>query len=281
MKNIYFTTLLVISFTMQTLTAQTIFTQWNFDGSATTPNFGIGNMSLIGGTVESGTAYPNGNPASGKSYSITGFPADTNASATAGFRFNVDTSGYTDITVAFDMSGTNQSSKWQQYEYTTDGTNWLVLGNNASTGLLTVFLSKSIILPAACNNNPNFGFRIVSIFTPPTGTSYASIQGGNYNGTIGRWNVDNVNFSFNPLKRNSFQNDTFNLFPNPVKNTPLNITSLTNGEIQVSIYDMLGKQVLTSKVLNNKVNVAELNAGIYIVRITEEGKTATRKLVIQ
>ena len=115
MKNIYFTTLLVISFTMQTLTSQTIFTQWNFDGSATTPNFGIGNMSLIGGTVESGTAYPNGNPASGKSYSITGFPGDTNASGTAGFRFNVDTSGYTDITVAFDMSGTNQSSKWQQY----------------------------------------------------------------------------------------------------------------------------------------------------------------------
>ena len=281
MKNIYFSALLVISFTLQTLTAQTIYTQWNFDGSTTTPNFGIGNMSLIGGTVQSATGYPNGNPASGKSYSITGFPASTSASGTAGFQFNVDTSGYSDITVSFDMSGTNESSKWQQYEYTINGSSWTILGNNASTGLLNAFLNKSISLPAACNNNPNFGFRIVSIFTPPSGASYSSIQSGNYNGSTGRWNIDNVSFSFNTLKRNSVQNDSFNLFPNPLKNTLLNITSLTNGEIQVSIYDMLGKQVLTTKVLNNKVNVAKLNAGIYIVRITEEGKTATRKLVIQ
>jgi hypothetical protein len=33
--------------------------------------------------------------------------------------------------------------------------------------------------------------------------------------------------------------------------------------------------------VNNAVNVSGLNAGVYMVKVTEEGKTATRKLVIQ
>jgi hypothetical protein len=38
--------------------------------------------------------------------------------------------------------------------------------------------------------------------------------------------------------------------------------------------------VIKSDVINNTVNVSSLSTGIYVVKITEEGKTATRKLVI-
>lgn len=281
MKKIYLILFLISTLAFQTLSAQTIFTQWNFDGSSTAPNFGTGSMSLIGGTLESGTAYPTGNPASGKAYSITNFPSDTNASGTAGYRFDVTTTGYTDITVSFDVSGTNQSSKWQQYEYTTNGTTWTVIGNNTPSGLITNFLTKTYVLPASCSNNPNFGFRIVSIFTPPSGTAYASVQGGGYNGSNGRWNIDNVNFSFNPLKRNSLDKNYFTMYPNPVRGNELTITSVSNGETSIVIFNVLGKKVFETKVVNNKINLSGLNTGIYMIKITEGDKTSTKKLVIE
>lgn len=44
---------------------------------------------------------------------------------------------------------------------------------------------------------------------------------------------------------------------------------------------MLGKEVVNAKVTNNTVNVSNLTSGIYIVKITEEGKTSTKKLIIE
>ena len=71
------------------------------------------------------------------------------------------------------------------------------------------------------------------------------------------------------------------LYPNPVSGNVLNITSAANLDMNVAIFDVLGKQVINTKVTNNTVNVSNLNAGVYIVKVTEDGKTATRKLVVK
>jgi len=71
------------------------------------------------------------------------------------------------------------------------------------------------------------------------------------------------------------------VYPNPLTGRTLFIESNANAEKAVVIYDVLGKQVLNTKTSNNSVNVAQLNGGVYIVKITEEGNTATRKLVIK
>jgi hypothetical protein len=82
-------------------------------------------------------------------------------------------------------------------------------------------------------------------------------------------------------------NDSFNaiaglsVYPNPVKNGNLFITSDSNNAKTVVIYDVIGKQVVNTTITNQPVNVASLKAGIYVVKITEDGKTATRKLVIE
>tara|TARA_B110000091_G_scaffold94469_1_gene103074 strand:- start:338 stop:2068 length:1731 start_codon:yes stop_codon:yes gene_type:complete len=74
----------------------------------------------------------------------------------------------------------------------------------------------------------------------------------------------------------------FTVYPNPVNGDEFSITSLSNSERNVQIYDILGKQVYAKNVLaNERVNVTNLNTGIYILKVLEEGKTATRKLVIQ
>ena len=72
-----------------------------------------------------------------------------------------------------------------------------------------------------------------------------------------------------------------NMYPNPVTKGTLYITSNSNSAKSVSIFDVLGRQVLNAKVSNNTVNVSNLKGGAYIVKINEEGKTATRKLIIE
>ena len=71
------------------------------------------------------------------------------------------------------------------------------------------------------------------------------------------------------------------VYPNPVNNGILNITSANLVEKTVAIYDVMGKQVFAGTTINNVVSISTLNSGIYMVKITEEGKTATRKIVVE
>jgi hypothetical protein len=70
------------------------------------------------------------------------------------------------------------------------------------------------------------------------------------------------------------------VYPNPVSNGTLFIETAVNAEKTVTVYDILGKQVLNTTTSNNTINVSSLRGGVYVVKVTEEGKTATRKLVI-
>ncbi len=71
------------------------------------------------------------------------------------------------------------------------------------------------------------------------------------------------------------------MYPNPVSNGTLFIETAANAEKTITVYDVLGKKVLNTTTADNAVNVAGLHAGVYIVNITEDGKTASRKLVIR
>lgn len=274
MRKLY-TLFLVVTFCGFTQ-AQTTLTQWTFE-NITTPSTGSGSMSIIGGTNPANTAYPTGS--TGLAYSIKNFPNDTSNSGTAGFRFNTSTAGYNGITVSFYVNGHNQSSRWQQYEYSTNGgSTWTILNNN-NGDLTTAFGLKSITLPAACDNNPNFAFRIVSIFQPPANSAYQSIQGGGYNGNNGYWNIDTVTFSYNTLSTSQNQIAGLKLYPNPVKEV-LQIESNNTSEKTIELFNVLGKSVYKGKTINNSVNLSNVNKGVYVVKITEEEKTVTRKIVI-
>ena len=76
--------------------------------------------------------------------------------------------------------------------------------------------------------------------------------------------------------------DGFGLYPNPVSNGFITITTPNNLEKNVNIFDVLGKQVYAKTIQNGeKVNVSKLNSGVYIIRIEEDAKIATRKLIIR
>lgn len=71
------------------------------------------------------------------------------------------------------------------------------------------------------------------------------------------------------------------LYPNPLTGNVLNISTDANATKTVAIFDVLGKQVVNTTTSNTSINVSNLTSGVYMVKITEEGKTATKKLVVQ
>jgi hypothetical protein len=80
----------------------------------------------------------------------------------------------------------------------------------------------------------------------------------------------------------SVANTGFKMYPNPVSNGKLYISSSTNLEKEVSIFNTLGQRVLQTKTVTDQaITVSNLNKGTYFVKITEDGITATKKLIIQ
>jgi hypothetical protein len=71
--------------------------------------------------------------------------------------------------------------------------------------------------------------------------------------------------------------DNFNIYPNPV-NDRLYIATETEVE-EVAVYDMFGRQQELSAISGQQsvINVANLNSGIYFVKVvTENGEVVKR-----
>jgi hypothetical protein len=117
----------------------------------------------------------------------------------------------------------------------------------------------------------------------PTDATVFQLQLRAYNGAT--VSFDNISFS-SPgatlLSSSSFNSIAgLKLYPNPVSNGTLFIETAANAENTVTVFDVLRKQVLKTISSENEINVSELNAGVYVVKISEEGKTATKKLVVR
>ncbi|SHM77962.1 T9SS type A sorting domain-containing protein [Flavobacterium xinjiangense] len=71
------------------------------------------------------------------------------------------------------------------------------------------------------------------------------------------------------------------LYPNPVSNGKVYITSKNDSDKEVIIFDILGKKVLQTMLSSRELNVSNLSPGVYIIKINEEEATATRKLIVR
>lgn len=104
--------------------------------------------------------------------------------------------------------------------------------------------------------------------------------------SYGQTSKDSVATSVQIPKENSFSNTReikgFSIFPNPVSEGVLRISTFENAEKSIQIFDLTGKQVLFRPNVNSQhISVSNLDAGVYILKVSEHGKTATRKLVIK
>ena len=83
------------------------------------------------------------------------------------------------------------------------------------------------------------------------------------------------------LSVNSFSNTAFSMYPNPNTTGLLYITATGSDIVKADVYDILGKRVLSEVVNNGTLNVTNLNAGLYIVKLTQGSASVTQKLVIK
>jgi predicted extracellular nuclease len=83
------------------------------------------------------------------------------------------------------------------------------------------------------------------------------------------------------VKNNAIEG--FATYPNPITNNVFTITSNSTSKKEFAIFNLLGKQVLSSSFsgVKSNVDVSTISAGIYILKVTEGGKTASKKLVIR
>lgn len=167
---------------------------------------------------------------------------------------------------------------WSTNLYSVGATQYLLLGYNFTTNTLT--LTENPTLPSTAS--PTVSLQMETAITNIGG--FLLRQDTDTNTPSIRIDELYINTSLPDgitLSNDKFDNITgLKVYPNPAKQF-LNITSASFAEKQVVLYDVLGKVALTGKVTNQPLNVASLPKGVYVAKITEEGKIATRKVVIE
>ncbi|WP_204346801.1 T9SS type A sorting domain-containing protein [Psychroserpens algicola] len=73
----------------------------------------------------------------------------------------------------------------------------------------------------------------------------------------------------------------FRMYPNPAKEYVI-IEANTLEITSIVMYDVLGKKVLSQdKLTNNRIDVSDLNNGMYFLKIQSNGNSITKKLIIE
>lgn len=146
------------------------------------------------------------------------------------------------------------------------------------------YLSYEGVMSGAATNGSAIGLNSVDILVFEDGTNAVGTS-LEYDEASLTWKIviDDTPGTFAQGSLLSIAKNTISglkIYPNPA-NTNLFITADNNEVKEVTVVNVLGKVVLNTKATNSPINVSSLTSGVYMVKVTEAGKTATRKLVIE
>lgn len=78
------------------------------------------------------------------------------------------------------------------------------------------------------------------------------------------------------------EDSNFSIFPNPVINGKFNIKTVDANNLDIEIFNVFGKSVLSLyKIQNQNINVDRLQSGVYLIKITHNNTSTTKKLIIK
>lgn len=83
------------------------------------------------------------------------------------------------------------------------------------------------------------------------------------------------------ISQDSSEIQEFKLFPNPVSQNTLYITTKDNAIKDIIVYNVFGEMVLKKQIKTTELDVSKLISGMYLMQVTENNKTITRKLVVK
>lgn len=199
-----------------------VVTQWNFnspvddDTTSTgtlTPNIGAGTASLVGGVTSPGFSAGGTTGAAPSSSSDPAFASGDNSgwqtttyaaqgaeNGLRGVGFALSTVGYDNLLITWDQRHSNTSSRFAQFQYSLDGSNFTSAGL-AGNGLFEATLggdvwynSRTVDLSSIVGaaNNANFAFRVVAVFDPALGNAYSASTAASSYAATGTWRFDMV-----------------------------------------------------------------------------------------
>ena len=215
-------------------------------------------------------AQPNGsfkvrlwvkdNTAEGKTFQV-GISNDGTGIFDRGFTANIGEPVFVVMAYNFD---THVISLWINPDATTFQTG-TPPGTNASTTVVgsavATSLSKFILRQDKSSDTPAIDFDELRI-----GTTWAQVTPKGATASIGENTIEG-----------------FAAYPNPVNNGRLTIKSSNSDEKEVTIFNVIGKRVFTQKFSGKtkQLDVSNISSGIYIMKVLEGDKIATKKLVIE
>ena len=215
MNKTVFAASLLAAFAYASSAQAVVVTQWNFNSKPadtstssglTTPSIGSGTASLVGGTT---ATFASGDASGGSSdpatvddsaWNTTTYAAQSTGNKTRGAQFAISTAGFKDVVVSYDLRHSNTSSRYEQFQYSLNGVNFVDFASFDGNAGDTWFNARTVDLSALAgvNNNANFAFRVVETFAPSTG-AYAASNSTSAYGTTGTWRFDMVTLNAAPI----------------------------------------------------------------------------------
>jgi hypothetical protein len=192
----------------------------------------------------------------GLTYQV-GISTGSTATFHTGFTANIAEPVF--VVMAYDF-GTNEAKLWvvpdaTSFEGTAPAPNVTVSGGTASS------LGKFILRQDSSGETPSIDVDELRI-----GTTWAQVTPKGTTASVEKNNIDG-----------------FMAYPNPVNNGRLTISTASSSEKEVTIFNVIGKRVFAQKFTgtNKQLDVSRINSGIYIMKVVEDDRVATKKLVIK
>ncbi|MBL7764753.1 MAG: T9SS type A sorting domain-containing protein [Chitinophagaceae bacterium] len=189
---------------------------------------------------------------------------------------------YLDMDVAYAQytASSPEDDKLEIMVSTDCGTSWTQKWMKSGNNLKTTAPTTSGFIPSSASQWMHHNIDISSIKNNPSAliAVKATSDYGNY-----AW-LDNIKVSASaiPSSINEVFGSAFDVYPNPAS-TILNVRGIEN-KATLNLVDVMGRTIRTATVtsVNNEaqINVAGLDKGTYFLKITVDGQTATKSVVI-
>ncbi|HZH69593.1 MAG TPA: T9SS type A sorting domain-containing protein [Flavobacteriaceae bacterium] len=178
-------------------------------------------------------------------------------------QFEISMEEKSNLEISYATRGTASGFSTQTWSWSTDGVDFTDFETIEDTNVTDFYLVETSV-PSDVDGEETVFLRVT--------LDGASTTNGNNR-------FDNIKFvAEDGLNTNDFQQSAFSMYPNPAKDI-VTITTNSNLEMVVNVYDILGKRVLSQT--NNTLDVSRLKSGVYMVQVAQGNNTSVQKLIVR
>ncbi|MFM8640364.1 MAG: hypothetical protein ACKOEL_06995 [Planctomycetota bacterium] len=177
-----------------------VVTSWNFNAANRAAVNARGSTALVIGSATvgfaAGSAFDTA-PGTNRAARIANFSTQATQSGRRGMQFQANTNGFSFISVGFALSGHARSSRWGQFQYSTNGGRTYTVAGLSNAGRFRVKadgtftrFAYDLSFADGVSDNGKFRFRIVAVKDPTSG-GFIGANGAPMLGSA-FWNLDRV-----------------------------------------------------------------------------------------